>query len=71
MFVFFWWLVGCLPRKDVLDIVEQYTNAFNLNIDITRANMLAIAPENLDKSGNILLRPFLANLSADRTGHKI
>lgn len=62
---------GSLPRKDVLDIVDQYNKAFSLNIDMTRANMLAIAPENLDKSGNILLRPFLANLSADRTAYKV
>ena len=54
---------GSLPRKDVLDIVEQYNNAFNLNLDISRASMLAISPDILDKSGNILLRPFLAHLS--------
>ncbi|WAR24416.1 hypothetical protein MAR_038085 [Mya arenaria] len=50
-------------RQDVIEIVEQYNNAFNLNLDMNRANMMAISPDVLDKSGNILLRPFLANLS--------
>merc|ERR1712150_161374 len=62
---------GCLPRKDVMDIVQQYNNAFNLNIDMTNANMAAISPDNLDKSGNILLRPFLAHLSGDKMSYKI
>jgi hypothetical protein len=52
-------------------IVNQYNNAFNLKIDIDRANMLSISPENLDKSGNIILRSFLANLSADRISYKV
>ncbi|XP_060605314.1 uncharacterized protein LOC132757872 isoform X6 [Ruditapes philippinarum] len=62
---------GSLPRKDVMAIVNQYNNAFNLKIDIDRANMLSISPENLDKSGNIILRSFLANLSADRISYKV
>ncbi|XP_053394911.1 uncharacterized protein LOC123524347 isoform X6 [Mercenaria mercenaria] len=62
---------GSLPRKDVMDIVNQYNNAFNLNLDMTRANMLSISPENLDKSGNIILRSFLANLSSDRISYKV
>jgi len=46
-----------------MDIVDQYNQAFNLSLDMNRANMLAISPDVLDKSGNILLRPFLAHLS--------
>lgn len=62
---------GSLPRKDVLDIVNQYNNAFNLNMDMTRANMLAISPDNLDKSGNIILKNYLASLSAERISYKV
>lgn len=64
-------VIGSLPRKDVLDIVNQYNNAFNLNMDMTRANMLAISPDNLDKSGNIILKNYLASLSAERISYKV
>ncbi|KAL4236244.1 hypothetical protein ACF0H5_004632 [Mactra antiquata] len=58
---------GSLPQKDVMEIVKQYNSAFNLGLDIDRAMMMSISPENLDKSNNVILRTFLANLSADRT----
>ena len=71
MKLFYFDSVGSLPRKDVMAIVNQYNNAFSLKLDIDRANMLSISPENLDKSGNIILRSFLANLSADRISYKV
>ncbi|KAL4236245.1 hypothetical protein ACF0H5_004633 [Mactra antiquata] len=55
---------GSLPREDVLEIVKQCNYVFNLDLDLNRVEMMCISPENLDKSGNIILRTLLANLTA-------
>ena len=54
---------GCLPKREVLEIVRQYNSAFNLNLNDFRVNELMTDTNNLDKSGNVLLQPFLAKLS--------
>ena len=55
---------GCLPKREVMEIVKQYNSAFNLKLDDYRVNELMTDPNNLDKSGNVLLQPFLSKLSA-------
>ena len=47
-----------------MEIVKQYNSAFNLKLDDYRVNELMTDPNNLDKSGNVLLQPFLSKLSA-------
>ena len=55
---------GALPKREVLDIVRQYNSAFNLDLKDYRINELMTEPNNLDRSGYVILQPFLFKLSA-------
>ena len=66
LYSFLLYISGCLPRNVVIDIVEKYNDACNLGLDMNYARMVTFTPGNVDRSGNVLLKPYLTNLSGGR-----